>query len=48
VSEFLWKIEDKTIRKTADLRDLESSSEVEFDFKTYGIYEIELEIIDTR
>jgi len=48
VSEFLWTIEDKTIRKTADLRDLESSSEVEFDFKTYGTYEIELEIIDTR
>ncbi len=48
VSEFLWKIEDKTIRQDADQRDLESSSKIEYQFKTYGNYEVKLEIIDSR
>ena len=48
VDEFLWKIWDKTIRQKADQRNLESSSQIEYDFKTYGVYNIELEIIDSR
>ena len=48
VEEFLWKIEDQTIRQDADQRDLESSSQIEYSFKTYGTYEVELEIIDSR
>ncbi len=48
VKEFLWKIEDQTIRQDADQRNLESSSKVEYQFKNYGKYEVSLEIIDSR
>lgn len=48
VSEFLWKIWEKTIRQKADLRDLEASSQIEFDFEQYWNYTVELEIIDSR
>ncbi len=48
VEEYLWKIEDKTMRKKADQRDLEWSSQIEYDFESYGQYNVELEIIDSR
>ncbi len=46
IEEFEWKIWDKTIKKTADPLNLEKSSQIEFEFDSYGENEVSVTLTD--
>jgi PKD repeat protein len=48
IESFLWKIEDKTIKKEINLSDVENSSMIEHEFPSYGTFKVYLDILDSR
>lgn len=48
IESFLWRIEEKTIKKDVNLNDIEDSSKITHIFPSYWTFKIYLEILDSR
>lgn len=48
IERFIWEIEDQTFTRTADLTNLEESSQIIHEFEKYGSNKVKLLVIDSR